>query len=87
VTEDIELYWPKLRPGGIFAGHDYLCQNDLKYVSSHVNQRWDICADESIHPRAVKGAVDDFADKMNLKIAITYDDNPPFLTWIIRKPL
>ena len=22
--EDIRLYWPKLRPGGIMAGHDYL---------------------------------------------------------------
>ena len=24
VLADLESWWPKLRPGGIFAGHDYL---------------------------------------------------------------
>lgn len=85
--EDMTLYWPKLKPGGIIAGHDYLVQSDLVTLASHKDQRWDICADKSIQPRAVKGAVDDFVDKMNLSIAVTYNDGSPFLSWIIRKPL
>jgi hypothetical protein len=24
VTVDLELWWPKIRPGGVLAGHDYL---------------------------------------------------------------
>jgi len=24
IRKDIELWWPKVKPGGIFAGHDYL---------------------------------------------------------------
>ena len=24
VKQDMELWWPKLKPGGLFAGHDYL---------------------------------------------------------------
>jgi len=26
---DIEMWWPKLKEGGIMAGHDYLTQFDL----------------------------------------------------------
>ena len=26
----MRLYWPKLKPGGIFAGHDFLDQVDLE---------------------------------------------------------
>ena len=26
VLEDLRLYWPKVRQGGILAGHDYLNQ-------------------------------------------------------------
>ena len=28
VYADIEAYWPKLRVGGIMAGHDYVTQDD-----------------------------------------------------------
>ena len=24
IRQDIEMWWPKVKPGGIFAGHDYL---------------------------------------------------------------
>jgi hypothetical protein len=28
VSEDIRIWWPKVRPGGILAGHDYLLGYD-----------------------------------------------------------
>eukprot|EP01041_Mallomonas_annulata_P001151 gene1151-2224_t len=85
VKEDIELFWPKLRPGGIFSGHDYLTQDDLEQVPSHTKERWDICADGSIERRAVKGAVDDFVDRNGFRIAVTVE-NDTFPSWIVRKP-
>ena len=30
VAVDIAEWWPKLRPGGIFAGHDYYTQADIE---------------------------------------------------------
>ena len=29
VTVDMEAWWPKLRPGGIFAGRDYMTQAEV----------------------------------------------------------
>lgn len=29
VNEDIQAYWPKLKPGGIMAGHDYLNADEV----------------------------------------------------------
>ncbi len=31
VAEDIKCYWPKVRPGGILAGHDFI---DAQYAVS-----------------------------------------------------
>lgn len=31
VTQDIALWWPKLRAGAMLAGHDWLCPGDMKY--------------------------------------------------------
>ena len=31
VAEDIKHYWPKVRPGGILAGHDFI---DAQYAVS-----------------------------------------------------
>lgn len=28
VSEDIKAWWPKVKPGGVFAGHDYMNRND-----------------------------------------------------------
>jgi len=38
VRMDIEMWWPKLKEGGIMAGHDYLTQFDLSgiYTASFV---------------------------------------------------
>jgi predicted O-methyltransferase YrrM len=60
VYEDLHSWWPKLRVGGIMAGHDYVAQNDGPQQS---NQDWttnyDGTKDET--GTVVKGAVDRFA--------------------------
>lgn len=61
---DISIWWPKLRPGGIMAGHDYMDVNsswadrgDLPKLKA-----WRTNYDGSREPtgKLVKGAVDDF---------------------------
>jgi hypothetical protein len=87
VTEDLELYWPKLRPGGIVAGHDYMLGFHLgEILSSHTEDRYDVCPNGTLAARSVKGAADDFAKKHGLRLAITFRDMPPFLSFIMRKP-
>lgn len=78
--EDMELYWPLIRSGGIMAGHDYLTAADAFTKSK---QNWSVCLDGSLHEGAVKGAVNEFASARNLPIVVTKEEWP---TWMIRKP-
>lgn len=80
VAEDIEKYWPKVKSGGIMSGHDYLTSEEVKQLTP--DQDWSICYDGSIEPRAVKGAVDDFAASVNKDIFVTSDTWP---SWSIYK--
>lgn len=81
VTDDINLYWPKIKSGGIMAGHDYLNVADVKKMTPH--QDWGLCEDGSRNEGAVKGAVNEFAAKHNLVVTFTKESWP---TWFIRKP-
>jgi hypothetical protein len=51
--EDLEHWWPLLRPGGIFAGHDYLPGNGEGYgVKRAVDQfaaEWDLKVWHTMH--------------------------------------
>lgn len=46
VRQDLEAWWPKLRPGGIFAGHDYLEGNGegygVKLAVDRFANEWDL---------------------------------------------
>lgn len=83
VTEDLFSWWPKLRVGGIFSGHDYVEQND---GPAGVGQDWSLNYDGTIDDsgRAVKGAVDDFAQTMGRQLIISYRENM-WNTWALRK--
>jgi hypothetical protein len=78
---DIEDWWPKLRSGGIMAGHDFVTDSETG------GQNWSINYGGTVDPsgRAVKGAVIDFASRKLLQIAVSYCE-PGFNTWAIRKP-
>ena len=82
VTQDLETYWPKLRGGGILAGHDFVTNHELQQLSP--GQDWSLCEDGTRNEGAVKEAVTDFAQQHNLQLSVTYREDFP--TWYARKP-
>ncbi|GFH53262.1 O-methyltransferase [Chaetoceros tenuissimus] len=79
--EDLEYYWPILKPGGIMAGHDY---NENSEIGS---QDWGLCGDGSRNELAVKGAVNEFFLPKGLTISVTYYRERNFMSWFVQKPL
>jgi hypothetical protein len=82
VSEDIRIWWPKVRPGGVMAGHDYLDNSEMK--SRTPWQDWSVCGNGTVHTGAVKQAVRDFAERERLKIWVSDD---PWPSWLVQKPL
>ena len=81
VKEDLEHYWPILKPGGIMAGHDYMENSEVR------NQDWGLCEDGTRNEMAVKGAVNDFFAPKGLTISVTYIKRRQKSTWMVQKPL
>lgn len=83
VREDIELWWPKLKVGGVMAGHDYL---DVEEVYQISKQDWSLSADGTSNPegKAVRSAVNEWATESNQVLQITFRDGP-WNTWVTRK--
>jgi len=83
VMEDMDAYWPKLKPGGIMAGHDFV---DAEYATNRLGavEDWSKCEDGSLQPRAVRGAVEDFVAKHELPTLVSTQEDFP--TWVIQKP-
>ena len=83
VSEDLVAWWPKLKDGGVFAGHDYVSNDDGPMQSG---ENWTVNYDGTIDPlgRAVKGAVDDFARSINRQVVVTYRE-AAWNSWLIRK--
>ena len=71
VAADLDAWWPVLKPGGLFSGHDYFMRpapgGDLAF--------WG--------PVEVPLAVDPWAKAQGLIITTTTVDNPP--SWFVRK--
>lgn len=71
VWDDLVSYWPKLKPGGLFAGHDYLTHdealNQLGVMYEGYND-WRLCANGTIHHGGVKEAVNRFAASLGLPV-------------------
>ena len=59
--EDIVNYYPKIRCGGLMAGHDF------EYRSLNPLDDWGICANGTRIEGSVRKAVEDFAKKMDIK--------------------
>lgn len=64
VLADLQAYWPKLKPGGVIAGHDYTGQvdPDASQDPASTGQDWTLGSDgtREHEGRAVQGAVEDF---------------------------
>lgn len=82
VRQDLDAYWPKLKHGGILAGHDFVTNAELQDMSP--DQDWSLCQDGTRNEAAVLGAVTDFAQQHNLQLSVTYREEFP--TWFARKP-
>ena len=83
VYMDLVDWWPKLKPNGIFAGHDYVSQNEGPQQSG---QDWTINFDGTIDTTGtvVKGAVNKFAAEQNVTVHVSQEAWP---TWAIVKPM
>ncbi|CAG0893544.1 unnamed protein product [Darwinula stevensoni] len=81
VYEDASLYWPKLSPGGIMAGHDYISWQELNELEA---PDWGLCANGTFLEASVKEAVDQFASEHGLQVIATLEEWP---SWIVHKPL
>lgn len=89
VLEDLRAWWPKLRCGGIMAGHDYVTQREV--TAATPTQNWTLNFDGTIDTsgRVVKGAVDDFfmgplSDGHRRQVVVCYQERV-FQTWYVRK--
>jgi hypothetical protein len=83
VSEDLTLYWPKLKRGGVFAGHDYLDVAEVKALSPHQDWSIDHQGIKRTDGKAVKSAVYEFAIKQRRQLLITLPETWP--TWYMRK--
>ena len=81
VYEDLVNWWPKLRKGGILAGHDYVTQDDVG-----TNQDWTINYDGTKDETrtVVKGAVDKFAEEVCRQVTVEYRKKS-WNSWAIRR--
>lgn len=86
VVEDLRAWWPKVRPGGVFAGHDYLnSDNEPKMFHNPVpleNQP----EDPRSLPFAVKAAVDEFVAEHGLELHTTGKAEKRSASWWLVKP-
>ncbi|KAI2495870.1 methyltransferase domain-containing protein [Fragilaria crotonensis] len=83
VYEDLRAWWPKLREGGIMAGHDYVTQDDgPEQGGQDWTTNYDGTKDET--RTVVKGAVDKFAMEVGRQLTISYREDS-FNTWAMRK--
>lgn len=78
VVKDIELWFPKLKKGGVFAGHDYINMdwyNDPNFASNNKDKYiWTINSDNTNVYHGVFGvnpAIDEFCAKRNYGINVT----------------
>ena len=87
VQDDIIAWAPKVRTGGVLAGHDYVDASEIG--GSWTQYNWTQYKDGSIsHPtKAVRSAVSEFADLTGRQHLVTYGDlweNLPYPSWFMR---
>lgn len=82
VTEDLKLWYPKVRKGGLIAGHDYLEKDGVYEVESYTN-KFKTAPTEFF----VRGAVKNFIKEKKIhQIVSETSQDAPFLTFFFIKP-
>lgn len=87
VEKDLKAWYPKLKMGGLCAGHDYLdgvliCKDTRDLVTAEGTQN--LHAGESRTEFGVKSAVDEFVAMNNLKLNIIEEESV-FHSWFFIK--
>lgn len=85
VAEDLEVWWPKLRSGGLLAGDDYADAETVKEMYGE-HQDWSLCENGTVRPGAVLGAVDAFAQERGLQVSVFRIAVSLSPQWLIFKP-
>lgn len=84
VTEALAALWPRLKPGGIMAGHKYATAAEI--LQWFPERDWAQCAGDMRHDGAVAGAVNDFFQSLGAQVTVTYREGA-LNSWLVRKPL
>lgn len=95
VLEDLRAWWPKVKRGGIFAGHDYTWQHEPYGAQSPQwgRQDWTKNFDGTVDTtgRVTRGAVDDFFSGVlgdmhgcPRQVSVTYREKA-WNTWMVGK--
>jgi len=101
VLADLAAYWPKVRDGGLIAGHDYIEQYEIPDWHNSPDDDYTLNFDGTTDTtgRVVRGAVNDFFSgvvsqtpedlrRCPRQVVVTYRENEWNLfanTWIVRK--
>lgn len=87
VKEDINFWYPKLKKGGMFAGHDYLDMDWYNQPNYHPNGKDCYIYTANGFYNGIFGvnpAVDEFCKEKHYKLNITTDDDFFQSWWIIK---
>ncbi len=80
VTNDLNLWYPKVKKGGLLAGHDYFDA----FADNHLEPIFCDNADPNLLTSyGAKSAVNEFAQNLNIEFKITKEIYP---TWYFIKP-
>ncbi|KAH3732928.1 Capsular polysaccharide synthesis [Pelomyxa schiedti] len=78
VLQDLNLWYPKLKRGGIMAGHDYIDIDEMP--------EWRVQPDGSVETlRAVKSAVNNFTMSVCRQLCIGWDESNKFVSFYFAK--
>jgi hypothetical protein len=84
VVQDIQLWYPKVKPGGYICGHDYIdiqWDQDPNFAENGIDKHIYTSVYNGVF--GVNPAVDQFCTKNNLDVTVT---NEWFGSWFTQKP-
>jgi Methyltransferase domain len=84
VVQDINLWYPKVKPGGYICGHDYIdiqWDQDPNFAENGIDKHIYTSVYNGVF--GVNPAVDQFCTKNNLEVTVT---NEWFGSWFTQKP-
>lgn len=89
VQQDLEHWWPKVKRGGILAGHDYVTQEEVTWTGQDWTKNYDGTKDKT--GTVVLGAVNQFfmagtpsSNPHYRQVVVTYRESQ-LNTWMVRK--